>query len=128
VWGLRKLYHRLNDSNYEEALGGVLPKDTTHHMRFAINFFSAIGLGALTKKHRQLLQEVQAREAAERTAAEVADGGTSSSDDESSSDDDSSSSSSDSDSSSSGDSESESSEEEGRSPSRRRSSTRRQTR
>ncbi|KAF4654448.1 pre-mRNA-splicing factor cwc22 [Perkinsus olseni] len=128
VWGLRKLYHRLNDSNYEEALGGVLPKDTTHHMRFAINFFSAIGLGALTKKHRQLLQEVQAREAAERTAAEVADGDTSSSEDESSSDDDSSSSSSESDFSSSGDSESESSEGEGRSPSRRRSSTRRQTR
>ncbi|EER13340.1 pre-mRNA-splicing factor CWC22, putative [Perkinsus marinus ATCC 50983] len=85
VWGLRKLYHRLNDPNYEEALAGILPKDTTHHMRFAINFFSAIGLGALTKKHRQLLQEVQAREVAERAAAAAVEDD---SDEDSSSDDD----------------------------------------
>ncbi|EER14818.1 pre-mRNA-splicing factor CWC22, putative [Perkinsus marinus ATCC 50983] len=91
VWGLRKLYHRLNDPNYEEALAGVLPKDTTHHMRFAINFFSAIGLGALTKKHRQLLQEVQAREVAERAAAAAVEDD---SDEDSSSDEDDDSSNS----------------------------------
>jgi len=37
-------------------LEGIFPKDTVQNARFAINFFTSIGLGALTEDLREFLK------------------------------------------------------------------------
>ncbi|KAG1681290.1 hypothetical protein FOA52_007336 [Chlamydomonas sp. UWO 241] len=107
--GLIKLNERMNDPACQDWFDGIFPKDTQANLRFAINFFTSIGLGGLTDSMRahykeipRILAERQAKEEATRPKAPASS--SSSSDSDSSS---SSSSSSDSSSSSSSDSESE---------------------
>lgn len=46
--GLQKLKDRLEDQYLAENFLGLFPKDNPKNTRFAINFFTSIGLGGLT--------------------------------------------------------------------------------
>jgi len=85
--GLQKLNERIRDATLQGHFEGVFPKDNPRNTRFAINFFTSIGLGGLTDELRDWLKN-----APKKPEAPV---------EESESESDSSSSDSDSDSSSS---------------------------
>ncbi|GAX83732.1 hypothetical protein CEUSTIGMA_g11157.t1 [Chlamydomonas eustigma] len=108
--GLVKLNERLNDPTCQEWYDGIFPKDTQANLRFAINFFTSIGLGGLTDAMRAFYKEmprIMAERQAQMAALQPAPSSSSSDSDSSSSSSSSSSSDSDSSSSSSSDSESE---------------------
>jgi len=54
--GLDNLNKKLQDPELQEALDGVFPKDHPKDVRFAINFFTLIGLGGLTVELRNHLK------------------------------------------------------------------------
>merc|ERR1711892_1462781 len=54
--GLAKLVDRTRDGSMAEAWEGLLPRDNPRDTRFAINFFTSIGLGGLTKDLRSHLK------------------------------------------------------------------------
>jgi pre-mRNA-splicing factor CWC22 len=56
--GLRKLNERLSDPLMEESFDGIFPKDNPKNTRFAINFFTSIGLGGLTDSLREYLKNM----------------------------------------------------------------------
>lgn len=117
--GLKTLKERLLDPYMQESLVGMFPKDNPKNTRFAINYWTSIGLGSLTEDLREWL----------RTAPQQTMKDSSSSSDSDSSSSSSSSSGSDSDSDSSSGSSSSGSGSDSRSRSRtpprrrRRSST-----
>lgn len=104
-WGIKKLAERLKEPELQEFFVGLFPNDHPKNMRFAINYYTAIGLGVLTEDLRQCLA-VAGTEAATSRARAAANA---MSDSDSDSNSDSSSDSSDSSSSSSGSSSSSSS-------------------
>ncbi|GFE53861.1 cell cycle control protein [Babesia ovis] len=53
--GLRQLGERLHDPELSPHLTGIFPRDNPENIRFAINFLTAIGLGALTGELRKRL-------------------------------------------------------------------------
>merc|ERR1712039_67583 len=69
-WGVEKLKARLGDPDYSQFFRGLFPKDTPKNMRFAINYFTAIGLGVLTEELRQCLEKVGNQKAQQKEAAE----------------------------------------------------------
>lgn len=97
--GLQELKSRLSEPGLAPYLAGLLPKDDPRKTRFAINFFTAIGLGGLTDGLREHLKSMIAA----RTTLQA-----SNPDGDDDDDDDSSLSSSSSSSSSSDSSDSES--------------------
>lgn len=97
--GLKKLKERMEDPYMLEYYQGMFPKDNPKNTRFAINYWTSIGLGALTEDLREWLRTAPQQIMRKRRG--------SSSDSDSSS----SSSSSDSDSSSSSGSDSSSGSE-----------------
>ena len=100
AFGLEKLNLRLQNVTLSHYFNGIFPKDHPKNVRFAINFFTSIGLGGLTEKLREFL----------RTMPQLILQNNNNNNDVSSSDDSSSDSSSDSDSSSSDSSDSDSSD------------------
>ena len=98
--GIGKLKERLLDDYMKEVFAGLMPKENPRNTRFAINFYTSIGLGGLTDELRDHLKN------APKMILSKHDSSSSSS---SSSSDSSSSSGSSSSSSSSGDSDSSSS-------------------
>ncbi|UXI15111.1 Repulsive guidance molecule A [Sarcoptes scabiei] len=54
--GLVKLNQRIKDPTLDDAFKGLFPRDNPQHTRFAINFFTSIGLGGLTDDLRALLK------------------------------------------------------------------------
>ncbi|KAA0193875.1 hypothetical protein HAZT_HAZT003118 [Hyalella azteca] len=54
--GLSKLNDRLGDPTMSCAFEGLLPRDNPRNTRFAINFFTSIGLGGLTDGLREFLR------------------------------------------------------------------------
>lgn len=52
--GIKKLNERLKDSYLKEHFSGIFPTDSANNMKFAINFWTTIGLGALTEELRIL--------------------------------------------------------------------------
>merc|ERR1719419_1198101 len=54
--GLAKLVERTRDGSMAEAWEGLLPRDNPRDTRFAINFFTSIGLGGLTEDLRSHLK------------------------------------------------------------------------
>eukprot|EP00002_Diphylleia_rotans_P006629 TRINITY_DN1599_c0_g1_i6.p1 TRINITY_DN1599_c0_g1~~TRINITY_DN1599_c0_g1_i6.p1 ORF type:complete len:616 (-),score=166.53 TRINITY_DN1599_c0_g1_i6:106-1953(-) len=107
--GLSKLNERLQDSTMAEYFKGIFPTEHPKDTRFAINFFSQIGLGGLTEKLRQHLANRPAQIMAQAAKLKAMQSDSSSSSDSSDSSDSDSSDSSDSDSSDSSDSDSSSS-------------------
>ncbi|KAL1922954.1 uncharacterized protein VTP21DRAFT_9330 [Calcarisporiella thermophila] len=106
--GVKALNDRLQEPEIREKLGGLFPQDNPKNTRFAINYFTAIGLGALTDELREWLKNaprlIMERRRAQRQDSDSSSGSSSGSD---SSDDSDSSSDSDSESSSRSDSDSD---------------------
>lgn len=99
--GLKKLKERMEDPYMLEYYQGMFPKDNPKNTRFAINYWTSIGLGALTEDLREWLRTAPQQIMRKRR-------GSSSDSDSSSSSDSDSSSSSGSDSSSGSESDSDS--------------------
>ncbi|CAG8463351.1 83_t:CDS:2 [Diversispora eburnea] len=56
ILGLVRLKERLTDETMREHYVGLFPKDNPRNTRFAINYFTSIGLGVLTDELREHLQ------------------------------------------------------------------------
>ncbi|KAK7865214.1 hypothetical protein R5R35_003929 [Gryllus longicercus] len=54
--GLTKLNERVKDPTLQAAFDGLFPRDDPKNTRFAINFFTSIGLGGLTDELRDHLK------------------------------------------------------------------------
>lgn len=54
--GLAKLNERVKDPTLQEVFEGLFPRDDPKNTRFAINFFTSIGLGGLTDDLREHLK------------------------------------------------------------------------
>lgn len=54
--GLSKLNQRVKDVTMQEVFEGLFPRDNPKNTRFAINFFTSIGLGGLTDDLREHLK------------------------------------------------------------------------
>ena len=54
--GLQKLNDRIRDATLQTAFEGLFPRDDPSNSRFSINFFTNIGLGALTEDLRAHLK------------------------------------------------------------------------
>lgn len=66
--GLKNLKERFNDTYMKEFFEGMFPTENPRNTRFAINFFTAIGLGGLTdglrlhlKNAPKMIMEAQVR-------------------------------------------------------------------
>ncbi|EFH40306.1 hypothetical protein ARALYDRAFT_918034 [Arabidopsis lyrata subsp. lyrata] len=57
--GIKILNERLQDPTMEESLESIFPKDNPKNTRFAINFFTAIGLGGITENLREYLKNMR---------------------------------------------------------------------
>ncbi|CAH9112680.1 unnamed protein product [Cuscuta epithymum] len=57
--GIRLLNERLNDPTMQESFNSIFPKDNLKNVRFAINFFTIIGLGGITENLRKYLKIMQ---------------------------------------------------------------------
>lgn len=99
--GLPKLNARLKDETLQPFFEGLLPRDNPRNTRFAINFFTSIGLGGLTDELREHLKNTPKVIVAQKPEAEQKKPALTSSSSESSSASDSSDSESDSSESSS---------------------------
>lgn len=62
--GLVKLRERLCDESMQVVFSGIFPRDNLRNTRFSINFFTSIGLGALTDDLRAFLRAKTAENAA----------------------------------------------------------------
>jgi pre-mRNA-splicing factor CWC22 len=71
--GLAKLRDRAMDAYMADIFGGLFPRDSLRNTRFAINFFTSIGLGALTDDLRAFLKQKMAEAEAEGGAGAGAD-------------------------------------------------------
>lgn len=105
--GLKKLQERFTDPFMARTFAGLFPTDNPRNTRFAINFFTSIGLGGLTADLREHLKNAPKIIMAQANPTAAA---SSSSDSSSDSDSDSSSSSSSSSSSGSSSDSSDSSD------------------
>jgi pre-mRNA-splicing factor CWC22 len=104
--GLVKLNLRIKDTTLQEAFDGLFPRDNPQNTRFAINFFTSIGLGGLTDDLREHLKampktimplisnELNANSSKKRNKSSIKSESESESSSSSSSDEESSSSSS----------------------------------
>jgi len=120
--GLKTLVERFKDDEIKRACSGMFPMDNPKDTRFAINYFTSIGLGAVTEEMREHLKNAPRIIMEQRRALLEAESSSSDSSDSDSDPSDSSDDSSDSDSSVSA-SDSDASEDSRRSPRRRRSVT-----
>jgi len=110
LMGLQKLKSRCEDPLYTEAFENVFPTDNPKNTRFAINFFTSIGLGGLTEGLREHLKNLPKRIMLQQQQIESDSDSDSSDSDDSDSDDSSSSDSDSSDDDSSDGSDSEDSD------------------
>ncbi|KAL3097946.1 hypothetical protein niasHS_000681 [Heterodera schachtii] len=92
IMSLVKVYERICDPTLQSAMEGLFPRDHPKNTRFAINFFSLIGIGGLTVDLREHLQKVDKKKAVKQEAVTSSEESSSSSSDESSSSSSSSSS------------------------------------
>lgn len=68
-WMGAKLKQRLGQSSYGRAFSGIFPSANPADARFAINFFTTIGLGGLTEGLRANLKQMQKQIATAQQAA-----------------------------------------------------------
>ncbi|XP_054827648.1 pre-mRNA-splicing factor CWC22 homolog isoform X2 [Eublepharis macularius] len=89
--GLPNLNARLKDETLQSFFEGLLPRDNPRNTRFAINFFTSIGLGGLTDELREHLknapkmimtqkQDVESSDSSSDSESSDSGGGSSSSD------------------------------------------------
>ena len=53
--GMVKLQNRMKDESLQPYLEGLFPHDNARNIRFSINYFTSIGMGALTEDMREFL-------------------------------------------------------------------------
>ncbi|XP_055330180.1 pre-mRNA-splicing factor CWC22 homolog [Paramacrobiotus metropolitanus] len=94
--GMKELMERISDPALQEAFEGLFPRNNPKNTRFAINFFTSIGLGGLTDALREHLSSMPKPQAAPVTAESEGDSSSDSESDSSSGSSDSSSTSSES--------------------------------
>jgi pre-mRNA-splicing factor CWC22 len=58
-YGIPKLYERLSEADFRPYFEGIFPSDDAAHLRFSVNYFTAIGLGGLTEEMRDRLKIIQ---------------------------------------------------------------------
>ncbi|KAK7428481.1 pre-mRNA-splicing factor cwc22 [Neonectria magnoliae] len=56
--GMPKLRARMTDETLRPNLEGLFPRDNPRNIRFSINYFTSIGMGALTEEMRDHLQNM----------------------------------------------------------------------
>lgn len=56
--GMSKLQERLKDDILRPSFTGIFPTDTPRNTRFSINYFTSIGMGALTEEMREHLKTI----------------------------------------------------------------------
>ncbi|KAM7476782.1 hypothetical protein LguiB_024025 [Lonicera macranthoides] len=56
--GIRLLNERLSDQTMQDSFESIFPRDTPKNVRFAINFFTSIGLGGITENLREYLKNI----------------------------------------------------------------------
>lgn len=56
--GMKKLEARLKEDLLQPSLQGIFPHDNPRNTRFSINYFTSIGMGALTQEMREFLQNM----------------------------------------------------------------------
>nr|GLL31833.1 pre-mRNA-splicing factor CWC22 homolog isoform X5 [Ipomoea trifida] len=79
-FGIRLLNDRLNDPTMQESFDSIFPKDNPKNTRFAINFFTQIGLGGITENLRAYLKNVQRLIMQQKKSISESSSGSSSSD------------------------------------------------
>ena len=57
-WGMTKLQLRLKDDVLRPYFEGLFPHDDPKNTRFSINYFTSIGMGAVTEDMREYLQNM----------------------------------------------------------------------
>lgn len=55
---MKKLAERMREDILQPSFDGIFPKDDSRNTRFAINFFTAIGMGVLTEDMREFLKNM----------------------------------------------------------------------
>lgn len=76
--GMAKLKARLKDDAYISSFTGLFPRDNPRNTRFSINYFTSIGMGAVTEDMREYLQNMpKPALPAPPAAAEESDSGSS---------------------------------------------------
>ena len=55
--GIKKLQEKLSEPELMTTLEGIFRTDSVQNVRFSINFFTSIGLGALTEGMREFLKD-----------------------------------------------------------------------
>ncbi|BGP13834.1 pre-mRNA-splicing factor cwc22 [Rhodosporidiobolus nylandii] len=70
--GLKKLVERLKEDSLQNYLGNIFPLDNPKNTRFSINFFTSIGLGAITENMREHLKKMPALMMEQRRQLEAA--------------------------------------------------------
>ncbi|KAF3240569.1 pre-mRNA-splicing factor cwc22 [Orbilia oligospora] len=63
---MKKVVERLNDPFLAESFAGLFPRDNPRNTRFAINYFTSIGMGAVTEGLREFLQSMPKQTEPER--------------------------------------------------------------
>lgn len=58
--GIKNLLERIDEPYIEPFITGIFPSSDAEHLRFSINYFTAIGLGRLTDKMRESLENLPA--------------------------------------------------------------------
>ncbi|KAI2630813.1 MIF4G-domain-containing protein [Hypoxylon sp. NC1633] len=53
--GMTKLKTRMRDETLQDSFTGLFPRDNARNVRFSINYFTSIGMGALTEEMREYL-------------------------------------------------------------------------
>jgi pre-mRNA-splicing factor CWC22 len=56
--GMSKLQARLKDDILRPSFDGLFPRDNPRNTRFSINYFTSIGMGAVTEEMREFLQNM----------------------------------------------------------------------
>lgn len=56
--GMPKLQVRLKDDILRSSFEGIFPRDNPRNTRFSINYFTSIGMGAVTEEMREYLQNM----------------------------------------------------------------------
>ncbi|KAH7354460.1 pre-mRNA-splicing factor cwc22 [Plectosphaerella cucumerina] len=56
--GMPKLQARMKDEMLQPSLAGLFPRDNARNIRFSINYFTSIGMGALTEESREYLKNM----------------------------------------------------------------------
>ncbi|KAI9905013.1 hypothetical protein N3K66_001542 [Trichothecium roseum] len=56
--GIPKLKARMTDDSLRPHLEGLFPRENPRNIRFSINYFTSIGMGALTEESREWLQNM----------------------------------------------------------------------